>query len=120
MEEIDGELGKFDNIEGWSEEKLTSANSVAHTSLVGSWVAGSAQFLKNLFVQNRPSKTPISKSKPTRVIRKQSFARKPIEVKKLTLAKRLRQELDEDMEEKDSRMKRRASNNNDSTVEASV
>nr|POF24296.1 hypothetical protein CFP56_40409 [Quercus suber] len=34
--EIDGEPSKFDNIEGWSEEKLTSTNSIAQTSLVGS------------------------------------------------------------------------------------
>ena len=40
--EIDREMAKFDNIEGWSEEKLTSTNSVAQTSLVGSWVVGSA------------------------------------------------------------------------------
>lgn len=42
LAEIDGELAKFDNFEGWSEEKLTSTNSIAQTSLVGSWVVGSA------------------------------------------------------------------------------
>ena len=83
--EIDKELTKFDNIEGWSKEKLTSMNSVVQMSLVGSWVTSSAQFLKNLFVQNGSSKTPLSKSKPTHVIRKQSFARKTIELKEITL-----------------------------------
>ena len=44
-------------------EGLPSMNSGQQSSLVGSRVVGSGQFLKNLFLQNGPSKNPTVRKK---------------------------------------------------------
>ena len=105
MDEIDGELSCFDQVEN-GVETLSSG--------VGSRMMGSAFFLKILFTQEKSSLHNPSLSKFTRIPGKSSKVLEPLEV---VLSKHLRQEKDGVLEEGSERCRKRVVFSDDLTVE---
>ena len=91
LDEIDGELTRYDDM-----EEDTKGELAVSQSWVGSQVVGSAFFLKNLFSQSEPGSKASKISGFTRIARKPGLSYDPLE---LVLAKRMRKEFKEDIEE---------------------
>lgn len=106
MDEIDGELSRYDQVEVGLE---TSQRGV------GFRMMGSALFLKNLFTQEKPPLHNSSLSMFTRVPRKFGMVLEPLGV---VLSKHSRQEKDGVLEEVSERCKKRVTYSNDLTMEA--
>ncbi|KAK9991527.1 hypothetical protein SO802_026512 [Lithocarpus litseifolius] len=96
LDETDGELSRFDQMED---------GSVSLQGGVGSRMMGSALFLKNLFTQEKSSSPIPFPSKFTRIPRKSSMVLDPLGV---VLSKRSRQEEVGVLEEGSERCKKRA------------
>ena len=105
MDEIDGELSRYDQVEV-SLETLQGG--------VGSRIMGLALFLKNLFSQEKQPLHNSSLSKFTRVPRKSSKVLEPLGV---VLSKHSRQEKDGVLEEASERCRKRVVFSDDLTVE---
>ena len=95
MDEIDGELSRFDRVEDGSDSLQGG---------VGSRMMGSAIFLKNLFTQEKSSSPTPSPSKLTRIPRQSGMVLDPLGV---VLSKRSRQEEDGVLEEGSERCRKR-------------
>lgn len=92
MDEIDGDLTRYDDM--WEE---TEGELAVPQSWLGFQVVGSAFFPKNFFSQSEPSSKASNKILGfTRIARKPGLSYDPLE---LVLAKRMRKEFKEDIEE---------------------
>lgn len=106
LDEIHGELSRFDNVKGDLE--------IAQEG-VGSRLVGLALYLKNLFTREKSTSLNLNRPKFNRVPRKSCEVHAPLEV---VLSKMSRQDGDEVLEEANERCKKRAVFSNDLTMEA--